>query len=153
MEIAMMRLIQFYYSLRVNNTYHFWHEHGLQKLTLTIIYHYNMYKSVNKYMILLKYLYTHTHKMIMNSHCIWKMNILKWFIIKDFKVWPHSCLKRQVLSAWWEYDTTFHDCRLGWNIPSPIFAARTREQVSYALTIRNFIVCIAVFLVNWLMHT
>jgi hypothetical protein len=53
------------YSLRVDNTCRFGQGHGLQKTTLTIIFYYNMYKSVNKYMILLKYflrlIYTCSH--------------------------------------------------------------------------------------------
>ena len=43
------------YSLRFNNTCHFGQGYGLQKIILIIIFYYNMYKSINKYMILLKY--------------------------------------------------------------------------------------------------
>ena len=42
------------YSLQVDNTCRFGQEHGLQKIIVIIIFHYNMYKIVNKYMILLK---------------------------------------------------------------------------------------------------
>ena len=62
------------YSLRVDNTCHFGQWYGLKKTTLTIIFYYNMYINVNKYMILLKYflrlIYTY-------SHHISKTNILE----------------------------------------------------------------------------
>ena len=64
-----------FYSLRVDNTCCFGKWHGLKKkTTLIIIFHYNMYKSVNKYMILLKYFLRLIYTC---SHHIWKTNILK----------------------------------------------------------------------------
>jgi hypothetical protein len=62
------------YSLRVDNTCRFGQEHGLQKVTLTTIFYYNIYRNINKYIILLKYflrlIYTY------DFH-IFKINILE----------------------------------------------------------------------------
>ena len=49
------RLTKSLYSLQVDNTYRFGQVHCFQKISLTIIFYYNKYKSVNKCMILLKY--------------------------------------------------------------------------------------------------
>ncbi len=43
------------YSLRVDNSCRFRQGHDLQKVALTTILYYNIYRNINKYMILLKY--------------------------------------------------------------------------------------------------
>ena len=61
------------YSLRIDNTYCFGQEHGLQKVTMITIFYYNIYRNISKHMILLKYflrlIYTY------DFH-IFKINIL-----------------------------------------------------------------------------
>lgn len=68
----LLTVAQLVYSLRVDNTCRFGQEHAFQKTTLAIIFHYNMYKGVNKYMILLKYflrlIYTCSHHILKMIH-------------------------------------------------------------------------------------
>ena len=45
------------YSLRVDNTCYFEQGHNLHREALTTILYYNIYRNINKYMILLKYFF------------------------------------------------------------------------------------------------